>query len=80
MYLCTAYGIVILEINSYNKELYLLNTVAFYPSLFRLAPKEKRTQLQALCIVMHLHLHLQHLTPRQALRFTPSTAIHNMMP
>ena len=25
------------------------------------------------------HLHLQHLTPRQPLRFTPSTAIHNTL-
>ena len=24
------------------------------------------------------HLHLQHLTPRQPLRFTPSTAVHNI--
>ena len=24
------------------------------------------------------HSHLQHLIPRQTLRFTPSTAIHNM--
>ena len=44
VYLCTAYGIVILEINNCNKELYLLNTSALYPSLFWLTPKEKRTQ------------------------------------
>ena len=38
------YGIVILEINSCNKELYLVNTVALIPSLFWLTPEEKRTQ------------------------------------
>ena len=41
-----------------NKELYLLNTVALYPSLFWLTPKEKRTQRQVLCIVVHLHIYI----------------------
>ena len=59
------------------KELYLLNTVTLYPSLLWLTPKEKGSQRQALCIMVHLHVHLQCLTPRQTLRLTPSTAIHN---
>ena len=42
--------------DTYNKELYLLNTVALYPSLFWLTPEEKRTQRWALCIMMHLHI------------------------
>ena len=58
MYLCTIYGIVIIEVYSCNKELYLLNTVALYPSLFWLTPKERRTQRQALCIAVHLHIHI----------------------
>ena len=44
VYLCTIYGIVAIEIYDCNKELYLLNTVALYPSLFQLTPKEKGTQ------------------------------------
>ena len=43
VYLCTIYGIVIIEIYSCNTELYLLNTAALYPSLFWLTPKEKGT-------------------------------------
>ena len=27
--------------------------------------------------MVHLHLHLQCLTPKQTLRLTPSTAVHN---
>ena len=37
------YGIVILETNSCNKELYVVNIVALTPSLFWLTLEEKRT-------------------------------------
>ena len=44
--LCTIYGIVIIEIYSHNKELYLLNTVALYPSLFWLTPKKENPKMR----------------------------------
>ena len=44
VYLCTIYGIVIIEIYSCNKELYLSHTVTLYPPLFQLTPKGKGTQ------------------------------------
>ena len=59
VYSCTTYGIVTLEINSCNKELYLLNTVILYPSLFWLTPKERENLKMS--IVYHgapTHLHL----------------------
>ena len=60
-------------------ESYPLNTVALYPSLFWLTPKDKRTQRQVLCIAVYLRLHLQHLTPRQTLRFIhPHLALPNI--
>ena len=68
MYLCIAYGVVITEIYSYSKELYLLNIVALYPSLFWLTPKEKRTHRQVLCIMVHLHIYICNTLPLDNLK------------
>ena len=52
VYLCTIYGIVIIEVYKCNKELYLL--VKLYPSSFRLTPKESRYSIQE-CLILSGH-------------------------
>ena len=76
MYLCIIYGIVIIEICSYNKELYTYK-VAYSFSLYCLSMQ--RLENPKTSIVYHgAPLYKWHPTPRQLKDlFTPSTAIHN---
>ena len=75
MYLCIIYGIVIIGIESCNKELYLSNTVALYPSLFQLTLEKKRAQRQALCIAVHLHPHICDTLPLDNPKIHSHTAL-----
>ena len=64
------YGIVKVETYSYNKRV-ISSKCSCIDSFFIPANTQRLgTQRQALCIAVHSHLHLQHLTPRQPLRFT----------
>ena len=60
----------------YNKELYLLNTVALYLPLFRLTPEEKRTQRRGLCIVVHLYIYICDTLPLD----NPKIHLHTALP
>ena len=73
------HGIVILEIKSCNKKVtsskYSCIVTSFIPA------NTQRKENLKMSIVYHgapIYSHLQHLAPGQPLRFTPSTAVHNM--
>ena len=71
VYLCTTYGIVILEIKSCNKRV-ISSKYSRIVSFFILANTQRKENLKMSIVYRGapIHLHLQHLTPRQPLRFT----------
>ena len=66
VYLCTIYGVVIIEVHKCNKELYLSYTVALYPSLYCLSVQRLgNPKMSVVYCGAPIHIYMQHLTPRQ---------------
>ena len=71
MYLCTTYGIVILEIKDCNKRVIAIKyscIVSFF--IPANTQRKENPKMSVVYCGAPIHLHLQHLTPRQPLRFT----------
>ena len=73
------YGIVILEIKSCNKRVtsskYSHIVSSFIPANTQ---RKENPKMSVVYCSAPIYSHLQHLAPGQPLRFTPSTAVHNM--